>query len=80
MTSVSKSLHVVVSGCPGPWGSWGILSVLAPDKESSIVCVYVCVCVGGVWYGMVKQLGLSASLLAGRIAKTPLPQLPPDPG
>ena len=51
MTSVSKSLHVVVSGCPGPWGSWGILSVLAPDKESSIVSVYVCV--WGGWYGMV---------------------------
>ena len=30
--------------------------------------------------GMVIQLGLSASLLAGRIAETPLPQLPPGPG
>ena len=31
-----------------------------------------------VWYGMVLQLGLSASLLAGRIAE--LPQLSPGPG
>ena len=34
----------------------------------------------GGGYGMVIQLGLSASLLAGRIAETPLPQLPPGPG
>ena len=33
---------------------------------------------GGIWYGMVMRLGLSASLLAGRIAE--LPQLPPGPG
>ena len=33
-----------------------------------------------VWYGMVIRLGLSASLLAGRIAETPLSQLPPGPG
>ena len=30
------------------------------------------------WYGMVFQLGLSASLLAGRIAESPLTQLPPS--
>ena len=29
----------------------------------------------GGWYGMVKQLGLLASLLAGRIAQTPLGEL-----
>jgi hypothetical protein len=33
-----------------------------------------------VWYGMVVLLGLSASLLAGRIAESPLTQLPPGPG
>ena len=34
---------------------------------------------GMVWYG-ICGLGLSASLLAGRIAETPLPQLFPGPG
>ena len=48
---------------------------MLPLSFSSDTKIMVVLFVEGELYGMIIRLGLSASLLAGRIAETPVPQL-----
>ena len=50
---------------------------MLPLSFSSDTKIMVVLFVEGELYGMIIRLGLSASLLAGRIAETPVPQLFP---